>query len=183
MNPPLSHPSASPAPAIQNRQQLDAVVENIVHLQLERAELESCREREIAAVRDKYQAPLLEIDRFLLLEQSWVEKWALDHPDELGADRSLACTHAVIGFRLLSPRVEKSRRATWAEAAQRLAQLAWGARYLRTPAPEVDKEAIIADRAHLDAGDLRMAGLHILENERFFLTPHDAPEGNWEEAA
>ena len=187
-----SIPSQAAAPAIQTRQHLDAVLENIAHLQHERDELHRAQENEIAAVRQRYRAPLAEMEDYLVLETSWAESWARAHPDALAADRSLACAHATIGFHAMPPRIERaSRRWTWSRIALTLAGLAWGRRYLRVPAPEVDKEALLADLADLSPLELRNAGIKIVQGERFFITSHSnaettSPSGlepAWQEAA
>jgi len=166
-------PHSPVSPTIINRRQLDAVVENIVQLRLERIELLCAQEQEIAAVRQKYRAPLAEVERYLLLETSWAETWARDNPAAFAEKRSLDGPHATIGFRTTPPQVERaSRKWTWTAAALKLAETAWGRRYLRTPAPEVNKEAILADRATLSAEELRQAGLKILQGERFYIEPH-----------
>jgi phage host-nuclease inhibitor protein Gam len=187
---PLTPSSQPAAPAIQTRQQLDAVLENIAHLQRERDELRRAQENEIAAIRQRYRAPLAEMENYLELEMSWAESWALAHPDAFDADRSLACAHATIGFRAEPPRIERaSRRWTWSRIALTLANLAWGSRYLRVPAPEVDKEALLADLASLSPIELRNAGIKIVQGETFFITPPteaettSAPEPAWQEAA
>ncbi len=189
---PIPHPSQPAAPSIETRQQLDSVVENIVQLQLSRAELESEQEREIVAIRQRYRAPLAELDRYLLLETNWVETWAEAHPDAFSDRRTLSCTHATIGFRTSPPRLERvSRKWSWSDIAGRLAEVAWGRRYLRHPAPEVNKEAILSDRLDLDAGELRKTGLKILQENRFFIHPHQAAgplesmaaEEKWSQAA
>jgi phage host-nuclease inhibitor protein Gam len=180
----IQHPSQPTPPSIQNRQQLDAVVENIIHLQQNRAELERDQEREITAIRQKYRTPLAEVDRYLLLESTWVETWARANPDEFSDQRSLTCTHATIGFRVSPPRVDRaSRKWTWSEISQKLSELAWGRRYLRQPAPEVNKEALLADRTELVATELRKVGLKIVQDERFFITPHGPAESDWRKAA
>jgi phage host-nuclease inhibitor protein Gam len=186
----IPHPSQPTAPTIQTRQELDVVVENIVNLQLDRSELEQEQEREIAGVRQKYRVPLAELDRYLLLETAWVETWARANPTAFPEKRSLACTHATIGFRVSPPRIDRaSRKWTWSEIARKLSELAWGRRYLRQPAPEVNKEALLADRAELVPAELRQAGLKIVQEERFFITPHGGAESAldtgtaWEEAA
>ena len=185
-------PSPAAAPVIQTRQHLEAVLENIAHLQRERDELRRAQEKEIAAVRQRYRAPLAEMEHYLELETSWAESWAREHPGALAADRSLACAHATIGFRAEPPRIERaSRRWTWSRIAQTLAGLAWGGPYLRIPAPEVDKEALLADLADLSPIELRNAGLKIVQGERFFITPHQTSETTsaatiepaWQEAA
>lgn len=181
-------PSPTAAPAIQTRQQLDAVLENIAHLQCERDELYRAQENEIAAVRQRYRAPLAEMEHYLELETSWAESWARGNPGAFAADRSLACAHATIGFRTTPPRIERaSRRWTWSRIALTLAGLAWGKRYLRVPAPEVDKEALLADLADLSPVELRNAGIKVAQGENFFITPNPAStpevEPAWREAA
>jgi phage host-nuclease inhibitor protein Gam len=188
---PLQHPHQPDAPRIQNREELDAVVENIVQLQLERDELEIAREQEITAIRRKYGAPLAELERYLRLEMSWVTIWATEHPGEFSDRRTLECAHATIGFCATPPRVARaSRKWTWSGIAARLGETTWGRHYLRQTAPEVDKEALLADRLELDADELRQAGLKIVQDERFYITPHDRVEETlipdepvWQEAA
>jgi hypothetical protein len=71
----------------------------------------------------------------------------------------------------------------------KLGETAWGRRYLRVPAPEVDKAAILADRAQLPADELRLAGIKIVQQEHFFITPRGQAESlpderpDWREAA
>ena len=185
----IPHPSQPTIPTIQDRQQLDAVIENIVQLKLERTEIEREQEQEIADIRQRYREPLAEMDRYLLLESTWVETWAKANPDAFPEKRSLTCTHATIGFRVSPPRVERaSRKWAWAEIANKLSDLAWGRRYLRQPAPEVNKEALLADRCELAATELRKVGIKIVQEERFFITPHSTgsqtgTEQDWREAA
>jgi phage host-nuclease inhibitor protein Gam len=189
---PFPSPSATAAPAIQTRQQLEVVLENIAQLQRERDELHRAQENEIEAVRQRYRAPLAEVGNYLDLETSWAEAWARANPEALSADRSLACAHATIGFRAMPPRIERaSRRWTWSRIATTLAGLDWGRRYLRIPEPEVqvDKDALIADLAGLSPLDLRNAGIRVEQGERFYITPHASPETApalepaWQEAA
>ena len=67
-------PSPTAAPAIETRQQLDALLENIAHLQRERDELCQAQEKEIAVVRQKYRAPLAEMEHYLISQPSH-RKW------------------------------------------------------------------------------------------------------------
>ena len=189
MNNTIPLPVTNPAPTITSRHELDAVVENIVQLQLNRAEIEREQEQEIAGIRQKFRAPLAEIERYLTLETTWVETWARSNPDTFRDRQSLALTHAVIGFRVSPHRVDRaSRKWTWGAIAQKLGEMAWGRRYLRQPALEVNKEALLADRADLSPAELRTVGLKIVQEERFYIAPHretesiDAAEA-WQEAA
>ena len=175
---PLTRPCA--AVTIRTRPQLELLLENIATLQRERADLFAAQERELAAVRHRYRAQLTEIEEMLRLETSWAETWAQTHPEALAADRQLTGPHATLGFRAAPPRIDRaSRRWTWTRIATTLAGLAWGPRYLRVPAPEVDKDAIAADLGKLSITELRAAGI-VTHGETFFIGPHATA---WQEAA
>jgi phage host-nuclease inhibitor protein Gam len=186
-----SFPSPAPAaPVIQTRPQLEALVENIVELKAQRSELLDAQDAELAGIREKYRLPLAEIERYLTLEMAWAEAWARNHPAALGTTREIECAKATIGFRLTPPRVERaSRKWTWHAIALKLAEVGWGQRYLRVPAAEVNKEAILAERGAVSPEELRLAGLKIIEGERFFVAPHGTAEPpgevepDWREAA
>jgi hypothetical protein len=187
MNNTIPYPRSA-APTIQSRHELDAVVENIVQLQLHRAEIEREQEQEIADIRQKHRAPLAEIERYLTLETSWVETWARGNPSSFIGRQSLALTHAVIGFRVSPHRVDRaSRKWTWTDIASKLGELGWGHRYLRQPALEVNKEALLADRSDLSPAELKQVGLKIVQEERFYIAPHRETEAGaseeWQEAA
>ena len=124
---------------------------------------------------------ILPSDRFLLTCDVY-------YPHPLIGRQSLALTHAVIGFRVSPHRVDRaSRKWTWGAIAHKLGELAWGRRYLRQPALEVNKEALLADRAELSPVELRTAGLKIVQEERFYIAPHRETESagaeEWPEAA
>jgi phage host-nuclease inhibitor protein Gam len=189
---PLSPPVAVTGPVVQTRPQLDALLQNIVRLRHERDDFHRAQENEIAAVRQRYRAPLAELDHYLALETSWAEAWARENPGafvSVGPVRSVSCGKVTLGFRADPPRLERaSRRWTWSRIATTLAALPWGPRYLRVPPPEVDREALIADLAALSPVDLRNAGLIIEAGEHFFIRPHEtaetsADQPSWQEAA
>lgn len=173
---------------IRTRQDLDAIVENIVLMQIEQTELEQARDTELAAVREKYHAPLIELDRFLGQEIAWVEAWARENVNLQNQERYLDCGQVRFGFRSLPPRVERaSRKWTWAAAAAKLAETPGGDSYLRIPSAEVDKDAILADRGKFSAEEWRQLGIRIVEGDRFFVELHGEaqtpPVAEWSEAA
>jgi hypothetical protein len=147
------------------------------------------RSRKSPASARNSAPPLAEIERYLTLETAWVEDWAHRHPDTFRNRQSLALTHAVIGYRVSPHRVHRaSRKWTWGAIAQKLGELAWGRRYLRQPALEVNKEALLADRADLSPAELKTVGLKIVQEERFYIAPHRETENieaseAWQEAA
>ena len=175
----LAPVAAAPAVTVRTRQQLDVLLENIATLQREQADLFAAQEQELAAVRHRYRAPLTEVETLLRLETSWAETWAQAHPEALAArtagDRELVAIHATLGFRTGPPRIDRaSRRWNWSRIATTLAGLAWGRRYLRIPAPEVDKDALTADLGKLSISDLRAAGMIVTHGETFFIEPHSS---------
>ncbi len=186
-------PSAATAPAaptIGTRAQLDALLDNIAELHRERDALWQAQEAELAAVRQRYRAPLTDLERMLQAETGWAEAWAREHRAELGPGGALERGHATLGFRSQPPRLERaSRRWTWSRIALTLAALPWGRRYLRIPEPVVDQDAIVADLGKLSPEDLRAAGMTVVAGEQFFLEPRaasaDATAENapWREAA
>jgi len=162
-------------PSIQTRAQLETLLENIAQLQSERDELHRQLEDQIAALRHQYRPQLDEMERLLDIERGWAEAWARANPVQLGAGRSLACAAVTIGFEPAPVRIERaSRRWTWSRIAQTLAELPWGQKYLRQPPPEVDRETLLADLPTLSPEDLRLAGLKIIQGDRFVSTPHPA---------
>jgi len=174
MNPPNLTPLPA-APEVRTRAQLEALLENIAELERERAALWHAQETELAAVRARYRAQLTELQQLLALETGWAEAWARKNRSELGADGTLATVQATLGFRAEPPRLERaSRRWTWSRIAATLAALPWGARYLRTPEPVVDAEAIVADLGTLSREVLRAAGMDVIEGDQFVLTVHTA---------
>jgi phage host-nuclease inhibitor protein Gam len=181
---------AAAAPDVRTRAQLEALLENIAELQREREAAWQAQEAELAEVRARHRAQLTELQQLLALETSWAEAWARQHRAELGADGALSTAHATLGFRAQAPRIERaSRRWTWSRITATLAALPWGARYLRTPEPVVDPEAIVADLDKLSREELHAAGMEVVEGEQFFLTTRGVaetakqPESAWREAA
>jgi phage host-nuclease inhibitor protein Gam len=165
------------APEISTRAQLEALLENIAELRREREAAFAAQEADLAAVRARHRVALAELQNLLALETGWAEAWAREHRAELGADGVYSCAHATLGFRTEAPRVERaSRRWTWSRIAAALAATTWGARYLRTPEPVVDAEAIAVDLGKLSREELRAAGMEVVAGERFFLEVNGAEE-------
>lgn len=157
---------------IKTLAQFEAVVENIVELKRSRAEIIATLDREIAAVREKYQKLIAEMDGHLRTETEWAQTWFSQHPEVMDEKRSLRLPCATVGFVPTDRTVARaSRRWTWGKIAKALADLPWGKDYLRQPDPEVDKAKILANLATLSVTDLRQAGLKIIDGERFCIEP------------
>jgi hypothetical protein len=164
-------------PVIKTRAQFEIVVENIVEMKRSRADAVNMMEMEIAAVREKHQKLILEIEHHLRAETEWAQMWFLQHPEVMDKDRALKLNVATVGL-VSSGRelVRASRRWTWTRIAEALGQLPWGKNYLRQPEPEVDKDKVLANLAVLDPVELRAAGLKVIEGEHFFIEPKPSTE-------
>jgi len=135
-------------------------------------------EEELAAVRQKHRPALERLSQALDEARGRARAWAEDYRPYLQERRSLTIAGARLGFRRRPPRLERrNAKQTWERVAARLGKLDWAARYLRTPEPppaEVDKKALLADRAKLTKGQLAAAGLRIVQDETFYIEPEPA---------
>jgi phage host-nuclease inhibitor protein Gam len=161
---------------ITSRAALDAVVADVVKLKLEYTEATACMEQEIAEVQKRHQDRLLNLGRQLESREAGVFVYCQRNRAALFLEKkSLDLLLATVGFELTPPRVEKvSGKDTFSKAAARLEGLDWGLTYVRYPDPEVNKDAILADRAKLKPEQLREAGLRIEQDEIFFIRPKSA---------
>jgi phage host-nuclease inhibitor protein Gam len=157
---------------ISSRQGLDSVVADVVRLKLEHKEATAAMEKEIAEVQKQHQENLLSLAGQIEARESGAFHYCSANRAALFPEKkSLDLLLAEIGFELTPPRVEKVRsKDTLGAIATRLLALVWGSKYVRQPAPEVNKEQILQDRAEL--GDkLAQAGLKIEQDENFFIRP------------
>lgn len=81
--------------------------------------------------------------------------------------KSMELTHGVIGFRLGTPAVEKSKKVTWEGVLEDLRSI--DSNFVRTK-QEANKELIIASRLDAETMQkLRTIGLDVVQKETFFV--------------
>lgn len=161
-------------PDIHTRTEMENLIGDVICLHLRLDARRSEMEREIAEVRQRHTADLDTLERELSDKRARVHLWAEDNRDVFRGKKSLDCHHGVIGFRSGPPKLERIKeQMSWEEIAEKLGRLSWGSTYLRTPPsqPEVNKEALLADRQKLNAAKLQKAGLRIVQEERFYIAP------------
>jgi len=158
---------------ISSRSALETVVADVVKLKIEHTQATAAMEQEIAEVQKRHQENLLGISRQIEAREAGVFVYCQKNRAALFPQKkSLDLLLATVGFELTPPRVEKlSGKDTFGKIGLRLENLDWGAAYVRYPDPEVNKEKILADRAHLKPGQLQEAGLKIEQDENFFIRP------------
>jgi phage host-nuclease inhibitor protein Gam len=160
--------------ALASREAMESTVADIVRLKLQHARLTAAMEEEIAAVRKRHQEAVVEICRDLESKEASVRVYCEKHRAELFRHRkSLDLLLAEVGFECTPHRVEKrAGRSSWPAIARRLLGLDWAAeKYVRAPAPEVDKQALLRDRHTLTPERLAEAGLKFAQDENFFIRP------------
>ncbi len=182
----MSKKEKVPACLVLSRESLDAVVAEVATLKLQYAAAKAALELEIAAVQEKRQERLLALGKQIESREAGVFIYCQQHRSELFPDKkSLDLLLATVGYRTEPPSVEKcSKKDNWSAIAKRLEALDWGAAYITTPEPDVDKKALLADRDRLTAEQLSAAGIRFEQDEFFYITPKsDVAEKTVMEAA
>jgi phage host-nuclease inhibitor protein Gam len=171
---------------VLSRESLDAVVAEVATLKLQYAAAKAALELEIASVQERRQQHLLALGKQIESREAGVFIYCQQHRSELFPDKkSIDLLLATVGYRTEPPSVEKcSKKDNWSAIAKRLEALDWGAPYITTPDPEVDKKALLADRDRLTAEQLSQAGIRFEQDEFFYITPKsDVAEKTVMEAA
>src|SRR5580700_782838 len=158
---------------VVSREALDAAVAEVATLKLQFAAAKTNMELEIARVQERHQEQMLTLAKQIEIREAGIFVYCQQRRAQLFPDKkSIDFLLATVGFRTEPPSVEKSsRKDTWSAIAQRLEALEWGARYVNTPEPEVDKKALLADREKLSLEQLSEAGIRFEQDELFYITP------------
>jgi phage host-nuclease inhibitor protein Gam len=158
---------------IISREALDAAVAEVATLKLKYAAAKAAMELEIARVQERHQEQMLALGKQIEISEAGVFVYCQQHRAQLFPDKkSIDFLLATVGYRTEPPSVEKSsRKDTWSAIAQRLETLEWGARYVNSPVPEVDKKALLADREKLSLEQLSEAGIRFEQDELFYISP------------
>lgn len=171
---------------VTSREGLEATVADIVSLKLDYAEKNVAMEKEIADVQKKHQDGMLAVARQIETKEAGVYIYCKQNRKELFSEKkSLDMLLAVVGFRTEPHSVEMAaKKDKWAAVAKRLEALDWGQAYLTTPAPEVNKRALLSDREKLTAEQLDAAGIKFDQDEIFYIEPKsEVAEKSVQEAA
>jgi phage host-nuclease inhibitor protein Gam len=139
---------------IVSRAALAAAVAEAAPLKIQYAAAEAPMELEIVRAQERHQESMLALGKQIEVRETGVCVYCRQHRARLFPDKkSIDCLLATVEFRTEPPSVAKSsRKDTWSAIAQRLEALGWRSRYVNTPAPEVDKKALLADREKLGSG-------------------------------
>lgn len=176
---------------ILSREGLQAVTSELVKAKLRAAEIKVEMEKKIADIQSGYQAQLDEVNREIATKEAGIYVWAQKNRPEFGNRKSIDLAMAIIGYRTSPPSVEQIRsKEKVGDIAARLPSVVDqasgfdGAKYVRDGAPTIDKEKLLSDREKIPAEVLALAGLRIVQEEQFYITPKsEVIDGTAQEAA
>jgi phage host-nuclease inhibitor protein Gam len=121
------------------------------------------------AVDAKYQGNIASCDQTIEEIEAGLADWAEANPGEFGKEKSIKFPSGTIGWRKGQPKLERTSKAiSWEcclESVQNLLP-----NFIRQK-PEIDKEAIITQRADL-AQILPHCGLKVVQGEQFYAKPN-----------
>lgn len=123
------------------------------------------------ALHERQLAPIREKIALLTLQ---AKQWADAHPEQFAKRKSIKFAHGKLGFRDGMPKLELlNKKWKWKGALEAVQKLLPA--FIRS-APEIDKEALIAQR---DEAPIQFAlprcGLKVTQDEGFFIKPKLTP--------
>jgi len=116
----------------------------------------------------KYENRLANLNEVREETVATLQNFAEYHREDMfSKTKSLELAHGKIGFRMGTPKVEKSKKVTWLDIIEDLKLI--DPNYVRTK-EEVNKDLVIANRDNKDAVfKLNKIGLTVVQDESFFV--------------
>lgn len=160
-------------PAIQTVDGLRASVNDLIEKQTRLERAKAKRDLEIAQIQTAFDVDNATLVAEIEALTSSAHVYCETHRVVFGEDRkSIDVGNAVVGFRNNPWKVEKVvSKDTFEAIAKRLLGVPWGAPFVRTLEPEVNREALLSERANLDEAQLRAVGIRITQAETFYIEP------------
>lgn len=157
-------------PAIRSREDADAALGDIALTSIRQIQLTAHMDAKIAQVRKLYETQLTELAATLEAKTEALREWAEANPALFEKRKSIELTHGVLGFRTGTPKLALlSRKWNWSLVLAAVKHVLPG--FIRNT-PEVDKEALIAQREHAQVRDaLPLCGIKVVQDETFYVEP------------
>lgn len=173
---------------LQTREAMESTVGDYARLKLRHVSVLAQIAEARAEVEQRYRDELLELTRELEEKFAAVKDYCERHRAVLlpGDRKSFETLAASIRFYDTPPRVEKRGRETLGAIARRLLGLVFDSpnaesgqpaevlecrKYVREPEPELNKEALLADRRKFTEAQLQAMGLRFRQDEVFAIEP------------
>ncbi|MDD5705089.1 MAG: host-nuclease inhibitor Gam family protein [Kiritimatiellae bacterium] len=153
---------------IATRDDLESRMADYAGAAIKRLDLAAQMNAKLAEVRANYEAMFAKLDVSMQKSQADMQAWAVLHPAEFAAKKSLELVHGTLGFRTGQPALKPIKGVRWEDVQNILAS---GHRdYIRL-SEEIAKDLILADRDSLGDDGLAALGLRVEQSERFFVDP------------
>lgn len=153
---------------IRDRAEAETHVNTVAALVNERRATAAEMDEKILNLKKEYELELANLNVQIKVGTDNLEAWALANPEEFGKAKSIEFLAGRIGFRTGTPKLTLLSRAwNWEKVTSAVEHLL--PNFIRNK-PEVDKEAIIAQREEL-AEFLPGVGLKVTQGESFFVEP------------
>jgi len=160
------------AARIENKDEWYHVLFEVVSLQVQQNKLKLELSEKQIALAEEYDPQIKPLDDLISAKSILLEDWLSNNREILGGKKSIETHLATVGFRKNPPSVKKRRsKDTLAAIALRLLSLPWGKKYVKKPAPTIDKDAVLAARDKLTAKQMIEAGFDIQNKDEFFVDP------------
>lgn len=158
---------------ITSPEALDSAVAEVIRKRILLTRAKADRDAELASVEKKHQSGITSREKEIALAEEAVLEYSTANRAALFADKKSRETGlATFGFELTPHRVETgNKKIKWKDVVARLTRLPWGKVYVRKPAPQPDKEQLLADREKLTPEQLTAAGVQFCQDEQFFIRP------------
>ena len=159
---------AAVVPMPQTRSQMESLVGQIARLKRQEATERLALDQKIAAIKEQHEEALTAIAEALKPLLAAAEHWSTNNPAEFGKNKSAAFLQGKVGWRTGTPKLEPlNKKWNWKTITEAVQQLLPA--FIRNK-PEVDKEAILAQRdEEIMKLSLPAVGLRVTQGEGFFV--------------
>lgn len=157
--------------------QVATLVGEITEASTRRDRVLATMNRRLDEVRAQYESELSALGSEIDAKTRQVQAWTLANRSQFEERRSRDYARGTIGLRTGNWTVTTLKGVTIKEAVKRLLSFRWGKEFVRNPDPQLNKEALLANREKIKPERLLAAGLSFEREETFFLEPKtdDAP--------
>jgi phage host-nuclease inhibitor protein Gam len=165
----MKKPTKKTATTITTRDELERVMGQLAQHTIARSIYADTMDKRLTEVRAQFEERLGELDETIESLFADLNAWAVLHPDEFAAKKSLDLTHGVLGFRTTPPALKPAKGVKWDHVLDMLK--CRGLQDYVRQTEEVNKELLLQDRETLGAEKLARLGLEVRQDEKFYAEP------------
>jgi hypothetical protein len=153
------------APRELSVEDVGRIAGDVVRWKIELSAAEATRRRAEDDARRIYESTATGLKGNIAASEKLVHAWAMSRPRPNGEPLVWAFARAVVRRITGQPSVKLLPKVKVGDVVAALKRYAWGAAYLRPREPDLDREAILADRDQIDERKLELIGVKIVQDE------------------